>query len=208
MEIQTGNKYSSLAQIDTSNVQQLVPAWTYHTRDVDTAAHSQIQCNPIIIHGILYATSPQLKLFALDAATGKEKWVYDPFDSLRGEKKFSLNLNSNRGVAYWTDGAGDERIFYTVGPYLRGMNAKTGKKIAGFGQKGKIDLREGLGVDARDLFVTATSASTVYKDLILVGTRVSEAMDAAPGHIRAYNVRTGKQEWIFHTIPQPGETGI
>ena len=81
------------------------------------------------------------------------------------------------------------------------------KPIRVFGNKGKVDLREGLGVEAKDLFVTATSAPTIYKDLILTGTRVSEAMDAAPGHIRAYNVRTGKMEWIFHTIPYPGEPG-
>jgi len=203
----TGNKYSSLAQIDTSNVVQLKPAWTYHTGDDDTAAHSQIQCNPIIVNGTLYATSPQLKLFALDAATGQEKWVFNPFDTTPGQKKINFNLNNCRGVAYWTDGAGDERIFYTAGPYLRAVDAKTGKAAESFGNKGKVDLRQGLGVDATDLFVTATSAPTVYNDLILTGTRVSEAMDAAPGHIRAYNVRTGKQEWIFHTIPHPGEAG-
>ncbi|HEY4937049.1 MAG TPA: PQQ-binding-like beta-propeller repeat protein [Puia sp.] len=203
----TGNKYSSLSQIDTTNVQQLKPVWTYHTGDGDTAAHSQIQCNPIIINGILYGTSPQSNLFALDAATGEVKWTYRPFDSVPGEKKSYFILNNNRGVAYWTDGADDERIFYTAGPFLRAINAKTGKAIDSFGVRGKVDLREGLGVDAGDLFVTATSAPTVYKDLVLTGTRVSEAMDAAPGHVRAYNVRTGKLEWIFHTIPYPGETG-
>ena len=203
----TGNKYSSLTRVDTNNVQQLQVAWTYHTGDVDTAAHSQIQCNPVIINGVLYGTSPQQKLFALDAETGKEKWVYRPFDTVPGEKKAFFNLNNNRGVAYWTDGAGDERIFYSAGPFLRAVDAKTGKAIDSFGRRGKVDLREGLGVDAGDLFVTATSAPTVYKDLVLTGTRVSEGMDAAPGHIRAYNVRTGKQEWIFHTIPYPGEPG-
>ncbi|MDP9042570.1 MAG: PQQ-binding-like beta-propeller repeat protein [Bacteroidota bacterium] len=202
-----GNKYSSLSQIDSSNVSKLKIAWTYHTGDADTAAHSQIQCNPVIIKNVLYATSPQLKLFALDAATGKEIWNYHPFDTVPGEKKMYFNLNSNRGVAYWTDGKGDERIFYTAGPFLRAVNAKTGKLIESFGEKGKVDLRKGLGVDSRDIFVTATSAPTVYKDLLLAGTRVSEEMDAAPGHIRAYNVRTGKQEWIFHTIPYPGEPG-
>jgi quinoprotein glucose dehydrogenase len=203
----TGNKYSSLTQVDTSNVQRLKQVWIYHTGDGDTAAHSQIQCNPIIINGTLYGTSPQLKIFALDATTGQEKWAFNPFDSLSGEKKVNFNLNSNRGVAYWTDGSGDERLFYTAGPFLRAVDAKTGKAVESFGMRGKVDLREGLGMDARDLFVTATSAPTVYKDLILTGTRVSEAMDAAPGHIRAFNVRTGKQEWIFHTIPQPGEPG-
>src|ERR1700676_5532034 len=100
----TGNKYSSLGQIDTDNVQQLKPLWTYHTGDADTAAHSQIQCNPIIVHGILYGTSPQQKLFALDATTGKEIWKYKPFDSVPGGKGMYFGLNSNRGVAYWTDG--------------------------------------------------------------------------------------------------------
>jgi quinoprotein glucose dehydrogenase len=203
----TGNKFSSLSQVDTSNVEQLKVAWTYHTEDADTAAHSQIQCNPVIVNGTLFATSPQLKLFALDAATGKEKWHYDPFDTTKGDKKINFNLNSNRGVAYWTDGKEDERIFYTAGPFLRAIDAKTGKIIEAFGNKGKVDLRAGLGVEGNDLFVTATSASTVYKDLLLVGTRVSEGMDAAPGHIRAFNVRTGKQEWIFHTIPYPDEPG-
>ena len=87
----TGNKYSSLVQIDTTNVQQLKTAWVYHTGDADTATHTQIQCNPIIVHGMLYATSPQLKLFAVDAVTGKEKWVYEPFEGGSGEKKIMLN---------------------------------------------------------------------------------------------------------------------
>src|SRR5450432_3956701 len=203
----SGNKYSSLHQIDTSNVQGLHIAWTYHTGDADTAAHSQIQCNPIIINGILYGISPQLKLFALEAASGKLIWEYQPFDSTKGEKMGNFNLNNNRGVAYWSDGLGDERLFYTAGPFLRVVDAKTGKSIEGFGIHGRVDLRDGLGVDAKGLFVTATSAPTVYKDLLLTGTRVSEAMDAAPGHVRAYNVRTGKMEWIFHTIPYPDEPG-
>ena len=101
----------------------------------------------------------------------------------------------------------DERIFYTAGPFLRAIECKNRKDHRSVWNKGKVDLRTGLGVEANDLFVTATSAPTVYKDLILMGTRVSEGMDAAPGHIRAYNVRTGKQEWIFHTIPYPGEPG-
>jgi|SRR5450432_1319584 len=204
----SGNKYSSLHQIDTSNVQGLHIAWTYHTGDADTAAHSQIQCNPIIINGILYGISPQLKLFALEAASGKLIWEYQPFDSTKGEKMGNFNLNNNRGVAYWSDGLGDERLFYTAGPFLRVVDAKTGKSIEGFGIHGRVDLRDGLGVDVKGLFVTATSAPTVYKDLLLTGTRVSEAMDAAPGHVRAYNVRTGKMEWIFHTIPYPGEEGF
>jgi quinoprotein glucose dehydrogenase len=203
----TGNKFSSLRQIDTSNVQQLQVAWVYHTGDLDTAAHSQIQCNPVVVNGVMYVTSPQLKLIALDAATGKQRWVYSPFDSISVDKKMYFVLNNNRGVAWWSDGKGDERIFYTAGSFLRAIDAKTGRLIPSFGNQGMIDLREGLGRDAQNLFVTATSAPTVYKDLLIAGTRVSEDMDAAPGHIRAFDVRSGKQVWIFHTIPQPGEPG-
>ena len=152
MEIPQEINIPALLQIDTSNVKQLKPAWTYHTGDDDTAAHSQIQCNPIIVNGTLYGTSPQLKLFALDAATGQEKWVFRPFDTIPGQEKINFILNNNRGVAYWTDGAGDERIFYTAGPFLRAVDAKTGKADESFGNKGKVDLREGLGVDAKESF--------------------------------------------------------
>ena len=203
----TSNKYSSLVQIDTTNVQQLQVAWEYHTGDLDTAAHSQIQCNPIIVNGVLYGTSPQLKLFAIDAATGKEKWAFHPFDTSKGEG-MHFGLNSNRGVTYWTDGKEDQRIFYSAGPFLHAVNANTGKLITSFGNNGKVDLHDGLEMeDVKDLFVTATSPPAIYKNIIITGTRVSEGMDAAPGHIRGYDVRTGKMQWIFHTIPHPGEPG-
>ncbi len=204
----TANKYSSLTQIDTTNVQQLQVAWEYHTSDADTAAHSQIQCNPIIVNGVVYGTSPQLKLFAVDAATGKQKWAFSPYDTITEEKKGHFNLNNNRGVTYWSDGKNDQRIFYTAGPYLHAIDANTGKLVKSFGMNGKVDLHDGLEMEnVKDLFITSTSPSSIYKDLILTGTRVSEAMDAAPGDIRAYDVRTGKIVWQFHTIPHPGEPG-
>ncbi|MEO7766688.1 MAG: c-type cytochrome, partial [Ferruginibacter sp.] len=96
---------------------------------------------------------------------------------------------------------------YTAGAHLYCINAKTGKPVAGFANKGKLDLHEGLGDNAKDLFVTATSPGIVFNDLIIMGTRVDEGPQAAPGHIRAFDVRTGRQRWIFHTIPQPGEYG-
>jgi quinoprotein glucose dehydrogenase len=199
--------YSSLTQIDTNNVEHLKIAWEYHTGDVDTANHSQIQCNPIIIDGILYATSPKMKLFAVDAATGKEKWAFNPFDSLNGDKKAFFILNNCRGVAYWSDGKDDKRIFYTAGSDLIAVDAISGKIVTSFGDHGKIDLHDGLDRNVQDLFVTATSPPAVYKDLLIMGTRVDEGPAAAPGHIRAYDARTGKQQWIFHTIPHPGEEG-
>lgn len=201
-----GIRYSSLAQIDTSNVQLLQVAWIYHTGDADTANHSQIQCNPVIIEDILYATTPRLKLIALHAATGKAKWVFDPLPPASDNRVLDFILNNNRGVTYWTDGK-EATIFYVAGSTLYAVDAATGKLNEQFGAGGKIDLHEGLGEDARDLFVTATSPGIIYKDLFIIGSRVSEGPDAAPGHIRAYDVRTGNQKWIFHTIPQPGEYG-
>jgi quinoprotein glucose dehydrogenase len=201
------NHYSSLKQVDTTNVKRLQVAWIYHTRDADTLNHSQIQCNPIIADGILYGTSPKMKLFAVDAATGKEKWIFNPFDSLSGDKKLFFILNNCRGITYWSDGKQDKRIFYSAGSYLYSINAETGKPVNSFGEHGTIDLHNGLNRDVHDLFVTATSPGVIYKDMIIMGTRVDEGPAAAPGHIRAYDVRTGKLRWIFHTIPHPGEFG-
>ncbi len=197
--------YSSLVQIDTSNVKNLQVAWVYHTNDADTLNHSQIQCNPIIVDSVLYGTSPQLKLFAIDAATGKQKWVFNPIDSI-GNIKTNFILNNIRGVTYWTDGK-EMRIFYTAGSNLYCINAMDGKPDKNFGVDGKIDLHDGLDRDVKDLFVTATSPGIIYKDLIIMGSRVDEGAVAAPGHIRAFDVHTGTRKWIFHTIPYPGERG-
>ena len=203
----SGNKYSSLAQIDTSNVHQLQVAWEYHAGDADTAAHSQIQCNPIIVNGVLYGTSPKLTLFAIDAMTGEERWTYEPLDTILGNRAGHFNMNNNRGVAYWTDGKDEARLFYAVGPHMHAVDARTGERLAEFGDDGKLDLHTGLGDAFANLFITHTSAPSIYKDLLITGTRVSEGMDAAPGHIRAFDVRTGDLKWIFHTIPKPGEPG-
>jgi quinoprotein glucose dehydrogenase len=200
-------RYSSLQQIDTTNVNHLQVAWTYHTGDADTTHHSQIQCNPIIVNGILYGTSPQLKLIALDAATGKEKWVFNPKDTSKNKSLLDFILNNNRGVTYWTDGQNDKRILYTVGSHLYAIDANTGLPVRSFGKEGTIDLHDGLGRDVSKLFITATSPGIIYKDLYILGSRVEEGAAAAPGHIRAFDVRTGQQRWIFHTIPHPGEPG-
>jgi quinoprotein glucose dehydrogenase len=194
--------YSTLTEIDTNNVSQLQPAWTFNTGDADTVKHSQIQCNPIIIDSIMYVTSPTLKLFALHAGNGQKIWEFDP-DSM------SLNfvLNNSRGVTYWTDGKNDKRIFYVASSYLHCIDATNGQLIRSFGDSGLVDLHNDLGREVADLFVTATSPGIIYKDLYILGSRVDEGAAAAPGHIRAFDVRTGKLRWIFHTIPQPGEAG-
>src|SRR5664279_3019967 len=158
--------YSSLTQVDTGNVKQLQVAWEYHSGGVDTANHSQIQCNPIIVDGLLYGTTPDMKLFAIDAATGQEKWQFNPFDSLSGNKRMFFILNNCRGVTYWSDGKNDKRIFYTAGSDLCSVDAIKGALVQSFGNDGKIDLHEGLDRDVKDLFITSTSPGIIYKDLI------------------------------------------
>lgn len=201
------SRYSTLTQIDTSNVAALSVAWTYSSGDADTINHSQIQCNPIVVDGVLYGTSPQLKLLALDAATGTLRWMFDPQKDSTGAFIPRAGMNNNRGVTWWQD-KDDRRIFFAAGASLYALDANTGKPIPQFGKGGKVDLHDGLGRDVTDLYVAATSPGVIYKDLLIMGSRVSEGSDAAPGHIRAYDVRTGKQQWIFHTIPLPGEPGF
>jgi quinoprotein glucose dehydrogenase len=201
------NHYSSLKQVDTDNVTHLKIAWEYHSGDGDSM--TQIQVNPVVIHGVLYGVTPRLKLFALDAATGKQKWIFNPAgDSAerKGEGYFIMNVC--RGVTYYADGDKDQRIFYGAGSKLFCVDALTGRPVTSFGEQGKIDLHNDLGMDASHLYVASTTPGIIYKDLIIVGTRVAEDMPAAPGHIRAYDVHTGKLRWIFHTIPQPGEAGF
>ena len=203
-------KYSSLKEIDTLNISSLKPIWTYQTGDADTAARSQIQTNPIVINGVLYGISPQLKLFALKAENGKEIWVFDPTKEWKNgpaDRASFHNMINARGLCYWTDNKGEERLFYTVGSFTIAIDAKTGKPMTSFGEGGAIDLHQNLGREVSDLIVVNTSPGVIYNDLLILGTRVDENSPAAPGHIRAYDVRTGKMKWIFHTIPLPGEHG-
>lgn len=201
--------YHSGTQLDTNNVSDLTVLWEYHTGDADTANHSQIQFNPIVIDGTLYGASPQMKLFAVDAATGAEKWVFDPNDKAldaRGRRMKHLLINS-RGIAHWTDGT-QHRLFFTAGSLTYAIDAATGKLLPDFGDGGHIDLHQGLGRNVDQNFVVATSPGVVYQDLLIMGCRVDEGLPAAPGHIRAYDVRTGEQRWIFHTIPHPTDEGF
>ncbi len=196
-------QYSELTQINTKNVHRLQVAWIYRSGDKRDDDRSQIQCNPIVVDSVLYATSPQLKVFALKAATGEPLWTFDPF--AEGTQQSSLGVN--RGVVYWQDGD-DKRILFAAGPRLYALNAKTGHPVPEFGENGSVDLRDGLGRDARKLHVRSNTPGAIYRDLLILGTLVSEGPGpSAPGHIRAYDVRSGKVRWIFHTIPHPGEYG-
>ncbi len=192
---------SVLDEIDKSNVSSLEVAWTYDVGDTTDSGGTQMQFNPLVVKGVLYGASPSLRLFALDATTGEELWSFTPDTS-------SKSWTTSRGVAYWADGD-DERILFGAGPFLYAIDARTGRPKAGFGEDGYVDLREGLGRDVGDdaMGVVVTTPGTVFEDLFLIGGRVNELGGAAPGHVRAFDVRTGAQRWIFHTIPQPGEPG-
>jgi quinoprotein glucose dehydrogenase len=205
-----GIRYSSNDQINKSNVQRLQVAWTYSSHDKDSGNRSQNQCNPIIVDDILYATSPRLKLFALNAVTGKEQWVFDPAQEETFSKADAAAfLKISRGVVYWEDKEKkDRRIFYSVGSKLFCINAADGKPLRIFGKNGFIDLADSLDrQEHSNSFIAGTTPGIIYKDMLIIGTRLAESADAAPGHIRAYDVRTGQRRWIFHTIPHPGEKG-
>jgi glucose dehydrogenase len=190
--------YSNLKQINRNDVSQLKVAWEYNTGDAFDK--SEMECNPIIIHGVLYATSPKVRVFALNAATGKLIWSFSP------PQEGPLNRIHFRGLSYWSE-ANDARIFFAYGHDLYALDAKTGKLVPSFGHSGHIDLRDGLGRPPEELSVTATSPGVIYKDLIITGSSLPEDLPCPPGDIRAYDVRTGKMRWSFHTIPRPGEPG-
>lgn len=200
----TSSQFSSLDQINTANVAQLQVAWTYNAGDGGPEGRTQIQCNPIIIDSVLYGTSPTLKVMALHAATGEEIWRFDPFESgavLEGP-------GVNRGVVYWeSEDETDQRILFTAGSRLFALSARTGTLIPSFGDEGSLDLHDGLDRDVTGLSVQARTPGIVYKNLLIQGTSLDEGPVSAPGHIRAYDVRTGERVWIFHTIPHPGEFG-
>lgn len=196
-------KYSSLNEIDTNNVSNLKVAWVYHSEHDDSTKKGSMECNPIIVNGILYGVSPKMKLFAIDAATGIEKWQFDPADSINNKLWHRSSINMNRGVAYWEEG-NDKRIIYTVGPIAFAVNAITGKLILSFGKEGGVNLAKGLDRDEFKVSIAPTSPVMIYKNLFFLSGLVSEE---TPGHIRAFDVKTGAQKWIFHTIPYPNELG-
>ena len=184
--------YSSLKQINRSNVQKLQIAWEF-----DTGQPGGLETTPIVVDGILYAFTPSQQLIALDGATGKLLWKFD--STIKGTQP-------DRGIAYWTDGK-EKRLLAGVMNFVYALDLATGKLIPSFGKNGRIDLREGLGREPALQSVALTSPGVIYKDLLIVGGRNPETLPAPPGDIRAYDVRTGALQWSFHTIPHPGEFG-
>jgi quinoprotein glucose dehydrogenase len=184
--------YSALAQIDRGNVKELEVAWSF-----DTGEQGGLETSPIVVEGILYGITPTQKVFALDAASGKLLWRFD--SGVKGTQP-------NRGLAFWSRGK-DKRILVGVMNFLYSLDAATGRPIAAFGKDGRVDLRGDLGRAPEKQSVALTSPGIVYKDLIIVGGRNPETLPAAPGDVRAYDVRSGRLRWSFHTIPHPGEYG-
>lgn len=187
------NHYSSLAQINRETVKQLAVAWSF-----DSQEEGGLQSTPIVVEGVLYGITPTQKVFALDAATGKLFWKFD--SGIKGTQP-------DRGLAYWAQGK-DRRILVGVMNFVYALDAVTGRPVAAFGRHGRIDLRENLGREpATSQSVALTTPGIVYRNLLIVGGRNPEAPPAPPGSIRAFDVRSGKLRWSFHTIPHPGEFG-
>jgi quinoprotein glucose dehydrogenase len=187
-----GSHASSLAQINRENVGRLKEAWRFETGDV-----GEFECNNLIVDGILYTASPDRNVIALNAATGREVWRFNP----RSENAGNAGRRQ-RGLTYWADGD-DRRILTAAGTWLYALDARTGRPVRSFGEKGAIHLGAGLRTDS---LVSAglNSPGVVYKDLLILSANVGEAVSGA---IRALDVRTGRQRWVFHTIPRQGEEG-
>jgi quinoprotein glucose dehydrogenase len=186
-------RYSPLTQIDRNNVSRLQEVWRFSSPELGDP-----ETNPLILAGVLYAFTPTLKVVALNAATGKQLWKFDP----------GIHTGQpSRGLTIWSDGT-TQRLFAGVMNYLYALDPATGQPVTSFGKEGRIDLRQGLLGDSSKHFVALTSPGIVYKDLIIVGFRTMETHPAPPGDIRAYDVRTGEVRWTYHTIPRPGEAGV
>jgi quinoprotein glucose dehydrogenase len=194
------SQYAELAQIHAANVHRLKPVWEYRTGDPNPPA---MYSNCIMIEGLLYFTTPKLDAVAIDAATGEEVWKFESAKHNEGGKLFR---GRNRGVTYW-EGQEGQRIFHFVNNRVYALDAKTGTLIPSFGENGFIDLRKHLGVDASTASIEVTTPGIVYKNFLIVTSRVPEEYNSTPGHVRAFDTVTGEFKWIFHTIPQKGEFG-
>ncbi|HEY7235033.1 MAG TPA: pyrroloquinoline quinone-dependent dehydrogenase [Gemmatimonadaceae bacterium] len=187
--------YTTLGQITPANVRRLAVAWTYQTHDEFNG--SEMQTNPIVVDGVLYGTSPKLRVFALDAASGKELWSFDPQNGAAPTSRIR-----HRGVVVTGD-----RVIFNYRNRLYALDKRTGRPIPTFGDSGWVDLRAGLDRPVRGLSVSASTPGVVFENLLIMGSTVPEALPSAPGDIRAYDVTSGALRWSFHTIPHPGEPG-
>jgi quinoprotein glucose dehydrogenase len=214
-----GSKYSPLDQINASNFSKLEVAWRFKTDNLGPRPENKLEGTPLMVKGTVYTTAGTRRAaIALDGRTGEMKWMYSLDEGERATRWAPRQL-SGRGLSYWTDGKGDERIFMvTTGYRLVSLNAKTGQPIQGFGQRGIVDLKSGViigkdtQIDLEKGEIGLHSTPTVVGDVIIVGSSMFEGLGYrystnSKGLVRAFDVRTGKQLWRFNTIPMPGEFG-
>src|SRR5947209_2469589 len=188
--------YSPLKQVNKDNANKLEIAWSYETGDDVSYTFS-----PLVVDNIAYVAAKQGALVALDATTGKELWMYQ----FPGGGRFS-GIAGQRGANYWeSKDRSDRRILVTSSGMLHAIDARTGKLVDSFADHGKLDLK--TGVDRATAPLGSRTPGRVFENLIILGSATGEGYLAAPGDIRAFNVITGKLEWVFHTIPRPGEFG-
>ena len=187
-------QYSSLAQINKSNVNQLQVAWSYPTGDKNNYTF-----NPVIVDGIMYVLAKNNSIVALDAATGRELWVHP-------NETRSITA---RGINYWeSKDRSDRRVFYCADNHLVAIDARTGASIPSFGENGRSDLRVGYDRDVKTLTrVQNNTPGRVFENLIILGSAASSDYEGNAGNIRAFDAVSGKLAWVFHTIPHPGEFG-
>lgn len=208
------SKYSSLDQVDAKNFRSLKVAWTWRSPDEEVVkAHPGLttwvwESTPLMVGGVLYVSTSLSQVAAIDAATGETRWVYDPETWKNGTP--SNNGFVHRGVAYWAD-RNDQRILFGTGDgYLICLDAKTGKPIPTFGQGGRIDLTQGLGRAVPRRLYGVSSPPVIVRDVVVIGSKVHDvplAKVMPPGEVRGFDVRTGEQRWLFHSIPAEGEFG-
>jgi quinoprotein glucose dehydrogenase len=213
-----GTRYSPLDQINASNFNKLEVAWRFKTDNLGTRPEFKLEGTPLVVKGVMYATGgTRRSVFALKADTGELLWVHAEFEGERAVK--APRQLSGRGVSYWTDGKGDERIIYvTTGYRLIALNAKTGTPIPSFGKDGVVDLKVGMvtgtgqQIDLVNGEAGLHATPTVVKDVVIVGSSFKEGMTVAThnntkGNVRAFDAKSGKLLWTFNTIPRPGELG-
>ncbi|MGE0392019.1 MAG: pyrroloquinoline quinone-dependent dehydrogenase [Vicinamibacterales bacterium] len=205
-----GTKYAPLDEITAENFSSLKVAWRFRTENFGAKPEYNLEATPLMVGGVLYTTvGLSRQVAAFDAITGETRWTFRFDEDARGRRAPRLN---HRGLAYWTDRRGDDRVIYiTPGYQLIALDAKTGRIIPSFGTKGVVDLLDGLDQPRpKDGLMGSTSPPMIVGNIAVVGTAMPSAAptrENPAAHVRGYDVRTGRRVWIFHTIPQPGEFG-
>ena len=214
-----GSKYSPLDQINGTNFSKLEVAWKVKTDNFGPRPETKLEGTPIMVKGMLYATAGTRRaVIALEPRTGEIKWTYSLDEGERATRWAPRQL-SGRGLSYWTDGKGDDRVIYvTTGYQLVSLNAKTGQPVAGFGKAGIVDLKVGIMINGKQADLEKSeiglhSTPTVVNDVVLVGSSMFEGLGYeyatnVQGQARAFDVRTGKLLWAFKGIPGRGEFGF